>query len=88
MAVAVIATGGKQYLVREGDELDIERLVAEPETSIDFTDILNGKVVKALVVRHDRDEKVNILKYKSKVRYIRRQGHRQSITNIKIESIA
>ena len=87
MAVAVIQTGGKQYLVHEGEELAIERLTAEPETHIDFSDILNGKTVKATVVKHDRADKIRIVKFKSKVRYLRRRGHRQHQTMIRIESI-
>lgn len=87
MAVAVIQTGGKQYLVHEGDQLEIEKLSAEPETQVDFSDLLHGKTVKAKVVKHDRADKIRIVKFKSKVRYLRRQGHRQPLTAIRIESI-
>ena len=87
MAVAVIQTGGKQYIVHEGDELTIEKLTAEPETKVDFSDLLHGNTVKASVVKHDRADKIRIVKFKSKVRYLRRRGHRQPQTTIRIESI-
>ncbi|MEK7460693.1 MAG: 50S ribosomal protein L21 [Patescibacteria group bacterium] len=88
MSVAVIQTGGKQHLVHVGDEVIIEQLTAEPETVVDFSDILHGKTVKATVVKHDRADKIRIVKFKSKVRYLRRAGHRQQQTHIRIESIA
>lgn len=87
MAVAVIQTGGKQYLVHVGDEVIVERLIAEPETAVDFSDLLHGKTVKTTVLAHDRAEKIRIVKFKSKVRYLRRQGHRQLQTRIRVESI-
>lgn len=85
--VAVIATGGKQYLVREGDELAVEKLTTEAEATVDFTDLLHGKAVSAKVLGNMRDPKVRIVKFKSKVRYLRRAGHRQHKTRIRIESI-
>ncbi len=87
MSVAVILTGGKQYLVHPGETLLVERLAVEPEAVVDFPDILHGKTVKATLVSHDRAKKVRVVKFKSKVRYLRRQGHRQANSLIRIESI-
>ncbi|MFH1404622.1 MAG: 50S ribosomal protein L21 [Patescibacteria group bacterium] len=100
---AVINTGGKQYLVKEGQELKIELLEAEIGKSIDFDALLiadekgenvkvgaphvSGAKVTATVVEHDRDKKVLVVKYKPKVRYRRHVGHRQPFTKIKIEKI-
>lgn len=87
MAVAVIQTGGKQYLVREGDRLTVEKIVAEPETNLEFTDLLHGKTVQAKIVAHSRADKIHIVKFKAKVRYLRRKGHRQPQTSLMIEDI-
>lgn len=87
MAVAVIETGGKQYLVHEGEEFHVEKMPTETDGMVDFTDLLHGKKVTAKIVRHDRAQKINIVKFRSKVRYLRRQGHRQPESIIRIESI-
>ena len=102
--IAVIQTGGKQYLVREGQELKIEKLDTEVGSNVNFdvllvsdeegtttqvgTPTLSGANVTAVVLDQDRDEKVSVIKYKSKVRYRRNVGHRQPFTKIKIEKIA
>lgn len=88
MSTAVIATGGKQYLVHEGDEVTIERLVGEPEATLVFDDLLHGKKVTAKLIGHDRHDKVHVVKFKSKVRYLRRAGHRQLTSQIRVESIS
>lgn len=87
MAVAVIATGGKQYLVHEGDLLEVEKLESEADKTLEFPDILNGKTVSATVMGHDRHDKVQVVKFKSKVRYLRRRGHRQALTKLRIDTI-
>ena len=87
MSVAIITTGGKQHLVHEGDKIIVERLEAEAETVLDFPDALHGKTVKARVLSHDRAEKVAVVKFRSKVRYLRRRGHRQHQSHLQIESI-
>ena len=87
MPVAVIQTGGKQYVARPGEQLVIERLSAEPATTVDFPDLLHGKTVTARVVAHLRGDKIHVRKYKAKVRYLRRIGHRQDLTRIAIEQI-
>ena len=102
--VAVIQTGGKQYFVREGQELEIEKLSVEEGTTVDFdvlllsdeegtktqvgTPTVSGAKVSAIVQGHGREDKVSVIKYKSKSRYRRNVGHRQPFTRIKIEKIA
>ena len=101
--LAVINSGGKQYIVREGQELKVELLDSEVGAALSFDPLLvfdeEGKEVKvgkpnvgnakvsAKVVEHGRAEKVLIVKFKSKVRYRRHVGHRQPFTKIKIEKI-
>ncbi|MCR4314197.1 MAG: 50S ribosomal protein L21 [Candidatus Uhrbacteria bacterium] len=102
--LAVIQTGGKQYLVREGQELKIEKLNSEVGANVDFdvllvsdeegttthvgTPTLSGAKVTAVILDQGRADKVSVIKYKSKVRYRRNVGHRQPFTKIKIEKIA
>ena len=102
--LAVIQTGGKQYLVREGQELKIEKLDLDVGASISFDVLLvsdeegtttqvgkptlSGAKVSATVLEQDRTKKVSVIKYKSKSRYRRNVGHRQPYTRIKIEKIA
>ena len=100
---AVIKTGGKQYLVKKGDILRIEKLEEKIGKKISFKEVLlcfddkKRKVeigkphlktqVEAEVLAQDRAKKVKIIKYKPKTRYHRTQGHRQPYTEIKILSI-
>ncbi|MEK7681722.1 MAG: 50S ribosomal protein L21 [Chloroflexota bacterium] len=99
---AVIKTGGKQYQVHEGDTLDVEKLPGEKGDPIELTDVLMvsragnvtvgtptvpGARVSAQIVEHGRAAKIVIFKYKRKVRYRRRTGHRQSFTRLSIRSI-
>ena len=101
--LAVIQTGGKQYIVREGQELKIEKLENESGASITFDALLiseedgsntkvgtpsvGGAKVSASVIEQGRAEKVSVIKYKPKVRYRRNVGHRQPFTKIKIDKI-
>ncbi len=100
---AVLETGGKQYIVKEGETLNIEKIAGEVGSSVTFDTVLlvadeNGTVmdvgapyvadkIKATIVAQDKAEKIRIVKFKAKVRYTRRGGHRQPFTAIKIESI-
>ena len=100
---AVIKTGGKQYVVREGLEMNIEKLELEDGKSVEFevlmtsddegketkvgTPILSGASVKAIVLESGKGKKVSVIKFKSKSRYRRNVGHRQPYTRIKIEKI-
>jgi large subunit ribosomal protein L21 len=97
---AVIKTGGKQYLVEEGDVLAIEKLDANPGDKIEFEVLLkcdgealeigaplvNGKVT-AEVLEQGRSKKIEVVKYKAKSRYTRRVGHRQAFTKVKIAKV-
>lgn len=85
--IAIIQTGGKQYLVKPGQTLRVEKLTADTK-AVEFKDLLHAKTVKATIVSEGRAKKVRILKFKPKTRYMRRKGHRQSYTELKIEKIA
>lgn len=101
---AIVETGGKQYRVKPGDTIAVERLSGEPGEVLDLGRVLllagngdrttrvgapgvAGAVVRAEVVEHARGEKVIVFRYKSKVRYRRKTGHRQSLTRVRITDI-
>ena len=73
---AIIATGGKQYKVAEGDIINVEKLGAEA-----------GETVTASVVKNAKARKVIVYKYKRKTGYHKKNGHRQQYTQVKIEKI-
>jgi large subunit ribosomal protein L21 len=100
--LAVIKTGGKQYLVKPGDKIKVEKLDAKQGEEISFSDVLlvekNKKTeigapvvkdvkVEAKVLSHGKGEKIIVFKYKSKKRYSRKIGHRQPYTEIEITGI-
>lgn len=100
---AVITTGGKQYLVREGQILKVEKLelavgatfTLEPLLVSDDSGenvkvgapLVAGAVVTVKVLEQGRADKISVIKYKPKVRYRRNVGHRQPFTAIQIETI-
>ena len=98
---AIIATGGKQYKVSEGDIIKVEKLDATVGESYTFDQVLivndgemkignptvEGAVVKASVVSEGRDKKVIVYRYKRKSGYHKKNGHRQSYTEVKIDKI-
>ncbi|OGE79205.1 MAG: 50S ribosomal protein L21 [Candidatus Doudnabacteria bacterium RIFCSPHIGHO2_01_FULL_46_14] len=98
---AIIETGGKQYLVSPKDKIRVEKLAADSDQII-FDKVLlvsdkdtkigspfvAGAKVTAKVLKQGRDRKLRIFKYKSKVRYRRRIGHRQEFTELEIQSMA
>src|SRR5499427_4332195 len=101
---AIVETGGKQYRVKTGDTIAVERLTGEPGEVLDLGRVLlvagngdgetrvgtpgvDGAVVRAEVVEHARGEKIIVFRYKSKVRYRRKTGHRQSLTRVRITDI-
>ena len=102
--IAVIVTGGKQYIVREGQELKIEKLEREPGAIVSYdallvsdeegkntkvgTPTVSGAKISASVIENGRAKKVSVIKYKPKSRYRRNVGHRQPFTQIRIEKIA
>jgi large subunit ribosomal protein L21 len=101
---AVIATGGKQLKVSEGQYLQVELLKGNPGDTIEFDKVLligdetsqcligmpyvNNAKVSAEILSHGRDKKVRIIKMRRRKHYRRTQGHRQHFTEIKIHSIA
>lgn len=82
---AVIKTGGKQYKVQVGDIIKVEKL--PDKKAVEFSDLMAGKKVKASIISQGRFPKVRILKFHRRKRYKRNRGHRQSYSEIKIESI-
>jgi len=89
MKLAVIKTGGKQYLVKAGDKIKIEKLVGATLRGrpIVFDDILFNKKVEAKILSHGKHKKIIIFKYKAKKRYKKKAGHRQQFTEIQILKI-
>lgn len=101
---AVIATGGKQYRVTEGETLRCEKLAGEPGAKIAFDQVLlvggmeggpkvgapvvAGAVVEAEVVVQDLDKKILVFKKKRRKGYQKRFGHRQPFTAVKITKIS
>ena len=100
---AVIATGGKQYRVKEGDVLRVEKLDAEQGASIDFDQLLmvgsgdsvsigtpyvEGGKVSAEVQAHGRAKKVEIVKFTRRKHHRKQMGHRQSYTELLIKKIS
>ena len=98
---AIIATGGKQYKVSEGDIITIEKLGVEAGEKVTFDQVLvvggddlkvgdptvEGATVEASVVKEGRAKKVIVYKYKRKTGYHKKNGHRQLFTEVKIEKI-
>lgn len=97
---AVIATGGKQYKVAQGDELTIEKLDAEVGANVTFPvlmvadngavttgDDVAGRTVSATITEHKRGEYIRVFTYKNKTRQHKRRGHRQHQTVVKIDTI-
>jgi large subunit ribosomal protein L21 len=100
---AVIATGGKQYRVKVGDTITVERLAADAGSDITLdqvfliggngetrigTPVVDGASVTATVDVHERGEKIVVFKFKKRKRYRRRTGHRQSLTKLTITGIS
>ena len=97
---AIIATGGKQYKVSEGDEIRVEKLDVEVGATVTFDQVIAvsdtdlkvaGDVANATVTGTVTDQgkgkKVIVYKYKRKTGYHKKNGHRQPYTQIKIDKI-
>ena len=93
---AIIATGGKQYKVSEGDIINVEKLGVEAGETVTFDQVLavsdnemkvGSPFVTASVVENGRGKKVIVYKYKRKTGYHKKNGHRQAYTKVKIEKI-
>ncbi len=102
MDYAVFKTGGKQYRVKTGDTLDVEKLPLEADSAAEFETVLAvsdggevifgtpyvaGAKVLAQVQSQLQDKKVIVFKYKRKTRYRRKLGHRQEYTRLVIRGI-
>ncbi len=102
MDYAVFKTGGKQYRVKPGDTLDVEKLSVGVATVAEFGEVLAisddgdvtfgspyvpGAKVLAQVQAHYTDKKIMVFKYKAKTRYRRKRGHRQDYTRLLIQDI-
>ena len=102
MDYAVFKTGGKQYRVKPGDTLDVEKLPAAANSIAEFGEVLAvsdggevtfgtpyvpGAKVLAQVQGQHKDPKVIVFKYKAKTRYRRKRGHRQDYTRLLIQDI-
>lgn len=87
MDFAVIKTGGKQYKVKVGDVLKVEK-ISSKDDKLSFEDILGGKKVTGTKVLDGKLPKVRVLKFHPKKRYKRVTGHRQAFSQIKIEKIS
>ena len=100
---AIIATGGKQYKVAEGDVIKVERLGAAAGEAVTFDQVLAvvdganskfgaptvaGAKVEAKVVKNGKGKKIRIFKYTPKKGYRKRQGHRQPYTKVEIGKIS
>ncbi len=100
--LAVIKTGGKQYLIKKGDKIRVEKIDGKEGKEINFADVLlisedkkveigapkikNAKVV-GKILKQARKDKVIIFKYKAKKRYQKKAGHRQQFTEVEIKEI-
>jgi len=99
---AIIATGGKQYRVAEGDSLKVEKLPGEIGSKISLDQVLmlggeagykvgqprvEGVTVDAEIVDQDRAKKIIVFKFKRRKKYRRKYGHRQPYTELKINKI-
>ena len=102
MDYAVFKTGGKQYKVKPGDTLDVEKLSLSVDSVAEFGEVLaisdggevtfgspfvNGAKVLAQVKSHYKDKKLIVFKYKRKTRYRRKKSHRQTYTRVLIQDV-
>ena len=97
---AIVKTGGKQYRVEPGLKLRVEKLDAEPGATVELpvlllggaktgvgTPVVEGASVVAEVLGHGRGKKILVSKFKAKVQYRRKKGHRQPYTELLIKEI-
>lgn len=97
--IAIIETGGKQYLVEPGTKLQVEKLPATAGSGVTFDKVLftadgknvrvgrpylTGTVVEAKVTKQGRGRTIHVLKFKAKSKYRRKLGHRQAYTEVEI----
>jgi len=102
MSYAIVESGGKQYVAREGEALEVDRLPVEAGKSVEFdqvllvvdgsdvrigTPVVQGMKVHATVAGHIKGDKVVVYRYIPKERFRKKQGHRQQYTRVVIDSI-
>jgi large subunit ribosomal protein L21 len=103
LKLAILRTGGKQYKVKEGSKIKVEKLEAEVGAKLTLDDVLltsdeNGEnfdlgtpkvstKITATVLSQGRADKVRVVKYKNKTRYHKAYGHRQHFTELEINKI-
>ena len=103
MNLAVIKTGGKQYLIKEGDVILVEKIAGQAGKRIVLDQVLlvadekevkvgvplvSGAKIEAEILEQIKGPKVKVIKFKRKVRYHRKRGYRQPYTRIKITKIS
>lgn len=103
MKRAIIETGGKQYLVAEGDTISIEKLMGDKDSKVIFdkvllvddessttlgTPMIAKASVEATITEEGKAKKLLVVKYKAKSRYYKKRGHRQPFTKVKIDKIS
>jgi large subunit ribosomal protein L21 len=99
---AIFRTAGKQFRAEPGRTLRIPQVSAEPGSTLTFNEVLlssDGSVVKAgtplvsgakvvaEVVKHGKDKKIVVFKFKRRKNYARKQGHRQGFTEVRIDKV-
>jgi large subunit ribosomal protein L21 len=102
MSYAIIRTGGKQFRVVPGQSIRIPSLLGDAGTTVEFNEVLLGSDgssvrtgiptlanarVTADIVKHGKDEKIIVFKFKRRKNYARKQGHRQKFTEVRIRDI-
>ncbi len=102
MNLAIIETGGKQYIVSPKTKLEIEKIDGNVGDTVKLDKVLlsasdsdlnmgvpflDGAAVEAKILKQGRGKKIVVFKYKAKSKYRRKQGHRQSFTEIEIVKI-
>ena len=101
---AIVETGGKQYKVQSGTIIDIEKIEAEPNSTVSLDKVLlvaisdkdvkigqpyiEGAKVEAVVLNQIKDTKKIVFKFKAKTGYRKKVGHRQPLTTIRVEAIS
>ena len=100
--IVVIQTGGKQYVVADGDTISVEKLVVGKDNKISFDKVLliddgsktqvgapfiSGAKVSAELIEEGRDAKVTVIHYRQKSRYFKKRGHRQPFSKVKITAL-
>lgn len=99
---AIIETGGKQVKVTEGQEIYVEKVAGEVNDTVTFEKVLfvggddvkvgapyvEGVTVTAKVEKHGRQKKIDVVKFKPKKNYHRKQGHRQPYTKLVVDKIS